>query len=93
MKAYEYIEKHGWLQGKAHDNEGRVCMLQALHITYTGEEYCRIRSRVAKEVRKYGFGLLSDNRVPDHFVIPYFNDYVLTTKAMVLKVLRTVEGD
>lgn len=81
LAAADYIERHGWCQGKMIDKDGRVCVVGALASVITAIPAIRApRIKVAQQA------LVSQLRMP----VTIWNDQPGNTQEKVLKLLKTV---
>lgn len=83
LKAANYIQKHGWVQGRRKNLEtGEVCIMGALDAVQGG--------LFTPEVREMAQRKLAPGSVEPGYSIARFNDMKGTTKTTVLDRLRQV---
>lgn len=83
LKAANYIQKHGWVQGRRKNLEtGEVCIMGALDAVQS--------ETFTQGVREMAQRKLAPGSVEPGHSIARFNDLKGTTKAMVLARLRQV---
>lgn len=79
LRAADLIEQRGWTQGRAEDNEGRLCMLGAISVAASHTVFDAYKAGTTAAGALY------------HYLggpIPAWNDNAHVTKADVLRALR-----